>query len=114
MKPWRLQLQNSLGAAPQFVAVAGTAVTLAMMNLGQKKFQSGLIDQHVITVGDAHRWVEELKWRTIDERKQIPGMEPKRADVILAGALIFWRVMEELNFPQAMISTRGLRYGVFS
>jgi exopolyphosphatase/pppGpp-phosphohydrolase len=42
------------------------------------------------------------------------GMDPKRADVILAGMMIFWRVMEVLDFSQVTISTRGLRYGVFS
>ena len=32
--------------------------------------------------------------------------------IILAGALILWRAMEVLRFPEARISTRGLRFGV--
>jgi len=56
--------------------------------------------------------VEELKWRTLEERLSLPAMEPKRADVILAGALILWRAMEVLRFPEVRVSTRGLRYGV--
>ena len=112
MKPWREGLQSVGGA--EFTAVAGTAVTLAMLQMGLTEFKASDIDGFFITRGDAHRLVEELKWRTVEERKAMPGMEPKRADVILAGALIFWRVMEVLDFPVARISTRGLRYGVFS
>jgi exopolyphosphatase/guanosine-5'-triphosphate,3'-diphosphate pyrophosphatase len=58
--------------------------------------------------------VEELKWRTVKERSLLPGMEPKRADVLLAGALILWRSMEILDFPACRISTRGLRYGALT
>jgi exopolyphosphatase/guanosine-5'-triphosphate,3'-diphosphate pyrophosphatase len=114
MKPWRESLSRTLTGEPEFTAVAGTAVTLAMLQAGLTVFDPGLIDGYRITRGDAHRLVEELKWRKVSERKGMPGMEPKRADVILAGALIFWRVMEVLDFPVARISTRGLRYGVIS
>jgi exopolyphosphatase/guanosine-5'-triphosphate,3'-diphosphate pyrophosphatase len=85
-----------------------------MLQAGMTEFQASEIDGFTLTRGDAHRLVEELKWRTVEERQALPGMEPKRADVILAGALIFWRAMEVLDFPVARISTRGLRYGVFS
>jgi exopolyphosphatase/guanosine-5'-triphosphate,3'-diphosphate pyrophosphatase len=95
-----------------FVAVAGTAVTLGMLQLGMPNFDRALLDGLEITRGDAHRFVEELKWRTIAERQQMVGMEKKRADVILGGALIYWRVMEVLNLTTSIVSTRGLRYGV--
>lgn len=117
LKPWREEWARKIapidsGGEPVFVAVAGTAVTLAMVQGGLAEFDPARVDGLRISRGDAHRLVEELKWRTIDERKRMTGMEQKRADVILAGALIFWRVMEELDFKEAVISTRGLRYGV--
>ena len=114
MKPWRDALNAKLSGSPILVAVAGTAVTLGMLQLGLLDFDRAQIDGMKITRGDAHRLVEELKWRTVSERQAMPGMEPKRADVILAGALIFWRAMETLDFKEAIISTRGLRYGVFA
>jgi exopolyphosphatase/guanosine-5'-triphosphate,3'-diphosphate pyrophosphatase len=115
LKPWRKSLRQRLGGRePIFVAVAGTAVTLAMLEQSISVYERTAIDGLRLTVGDAHRLVEELKWRTVGERKRMIGMEPKRADVILAGAMIFWRAMEELEFKELRISTRGLRYGVFS
>jgi exopolyphosphatase/guanosine-5'-triphosphate,3'-diphosphate pyrophosphatase len=56
--------------------------------------------------------VEELKWRTVEERRCLPSMEPLRADVILAGALILWRSLEILEIRDFHVSTRGLRYGL--
>jgi exopolyphosphatase/guanosine-5'-triphosphate,3'-diphosphate pyrophosphatase len=107
--PWREQLGI---ARPELVTVAGTAVTLAMVQASMTAYDRERIDGSMITRGDAHRLVEEFKWRTTEERATMTGMEPKRADVILAGALIYWRAMEVLDFARATVSTRGLRYGV--
>ncbi len=113
MRPWREALSKQISGEPKLVAVAGTAVTLAMIQMGIPGFDRNQIDGLRITRGDAHRLVEEFKWRSVKEREVMPGMEPKRADVILAGAMIFWRVMEQLSFNEAIVSTRGLRYGIF-
>lgn len=107
---WR----RSLGAQPQLVAVAGTATTLAAWHLELARFDAARIDEVTLTRGDVHRMVEELKWRTIAERKELTGIEAGRADVLLAGALILWRAMELLSFPEARISTRGLRFGALT
>jgi len=92
--------------------VAGTVTALGAWFLRLDYFQAEKIEGLALTVGDVHRMLEELKWRTIDERKQLPSVEEKRADVLLAGTLILWRTMEKLGFSKIYISTRGLRYGV--
>lgn len=109
-KAWR----GALSKETQLVAVAGTAVTLASWFLGLEKYDESQIHGLVVKRSEIHRLVEELKWRTLEERRQLTGVEPKRADVLLSGALILWRTMELLDFPQCQISTRGLRYGVLS
>ena len=48
----------------------------------------------------------------VAERRTIPGLEPDRADVILAGALIQARAMERLGADTVLTSLRGLRYGL--
>ena len=70
------------------------------------------IEKVQLTDEDLRRMVECLKLMTIAERREQVGIEPKRADVLLAGAMIMWRTMEKLNFHICNISTRGLRYGV--
>jgi exopolyphosphatase/guanosine-5'-triphosphate,3'-diphosphate pyrophosphatase len=107
LKSWR----KSCPKGTELVAVAGTATTLAAWHLGLTKFDPQALNTLTLTRGDIHRLVEELKWRTVEERCKLPGLEPKRADVLLAGAMILWRAMELLEFPHCRISTRGLRYG---
>lgn len=105
---WR----KTLGLDAQLVAVAGTATTLASCYLGLTRFNADKIDEVILTRGDVHRLVEELKWRTVRERLEMKGMEKGREDVILGGALILWRAMEMLQFSECWVSTRGLRFGV--
>jgi exopolyphosphatase/guanosine-5'-triphosphate,3'-diphosphate pyrophosphatase len=107
-----LVLRKKLPRSTSLVAVAGTATTLATWHLMLSKFDAARIDRLRLSRGDIHRMVEELKWRTVEERCALPGMERGRADVLLAGALILWRSMELLGFAEAFVSTRGLRYGV--
>jgi exopolyphosphatase / guanosine-5'-triphosphate,3'-diphosphate pyrophosphatase len=98
-------------AVTELVAVAGTPTTLAAWHLGLAEFQASRIDGLRLSRGDAHRMVEELKWRTVQERALLPGVPRGRADILLAGSLILWRAMELLGFPELAVSTRGLLFG---
>src|SRR4029079_11353194 len=44
-------------------------------------------------------------------RKRVPGLEPERADVILAGAMILHQLMAQLSAPSLVITTNGVRHG---
>lgn len=94
------------------VGVAGTVTTLAAYHLRLERFDARAIDGLELLRGDIHRMAEELKYRTVKEREALPGVEPGRADVLLAGSMILWRAMEVLRFEKLSVSTRGLRYGV--
>ncbi len=107
-----LQKVSPSRVGEHLVACAGTATTLAALHLALPRFQREAIDGCLLTRGDLHRMVEELKWRNLAEKRAMPGMEEKRADVILAGAMILWRSMEVLGYKELTVSTRGLRYGV--
>ena len=46
------------------------------------------------------------------ERRGVAGLEPERADVIAAGALIQARSLRRLEADEIVVSLRGLRYGL--
>jgi exopolyphosphatase/guanosine-5'-triphosphate,3'-diphosphate pyrophosphatase len=48
----------------------------------------------------------------LDERRNIPGINPGRADIIVAGAAIIDTLMESLELPTLQVSARGLRDGL--
>jgi len=95
-----------------WIGVAGTCTTLAQMQLGLKDFDKEKIHGVELSCGDVHRWMSDLKMRPVQERIAIVGMDPNRADVIFAGALILWRVMEVFQVRTLKVSVRGLRYGL--
>ncbi len=60
--------------------------------------------------------VAELRARlfaaTIAERREMPGMEPQRADVIAAGVAIYARLVQRLRAPALITCDRGIRWGL--
>ncbi|MFV1975395.1 MAG: exopolyphosphatase [Candidatus Scalindua sp.] len=105
---WRSSIPSDM----QMLAVAGTATTLASWHLRLREFDAAEVEKVKLTSGHLLRMVKDLKRMTVAERRDQVGIEPKRADVLLAGAMIMWRTMEALDFQTCNISARGLRYGV--
>ena len=58
--------------------------------------------------------VTELRALDLEARRQVPGINPARADIIVAGAAILETLMEELNIERLQISERGLREGLIA
>ncbi|HYO53527.1 MAG TPA: Ppx/GppA family phosphatase, partial [Archangium sp.] len=48
------------------------------------------------------------------ERQKLPGLQPKRADVIPAGALILLESLRTLRLERCRVSDRGLRWGLLA
>ncbi len=95
----------------QVLLVAGTPTTLASVELG-RAFESELVHGHRMELSTLERWVHRLAGMSIEERKQLGGMEPKRADVIVAGAVCLMEALRGLQQTEARVSIRGLRYGI--
>lgn len=93
------------------IAVAGTPTTLATLDQGLP-FESERVHGHILAASRLKYWVERLAGLTIPERQALAGMEPKRADVIVAGAFILMLSTECLGVEALEVSVRGLRYGV--
>jgi len=61
---------------------------------------------------DMRRQVRLFNDKTVTERKKVPGLEPKRADVILAGACLIERIMTFFHAEEVIVSDQGVRYGL--
>jgi len=111
------ELQRA-GAAPGgpevFLGVAGTVTTLAAWKNQMAEFDRERLDGFCLSVQDVELMALELKRMRIEDRKKQVGIEEKRADVLLAGALILWRSILAFGYSEVRVSTRGLRYGVLA
>ena len=106
-----LRSQFPVKVGTRLIAVAGTPTTLAAVDQGLA-FESHRVDGHILTLAKTRQFVQRLSAMTVVERQSLAGMEPKRADVIVAGALILMLSCQALGANQMEVSVRGLRYGL--
>lgn len=99
------------GPFREVVAVAGTPTTLAAIDQ-QRPFEEYLIHGYKLPLKTIEFWADRLATMTVEEREKLPGMEPKRADVIVTGAEILANAIRALGTSEVTVSTRGVRYGV--
>ncbi len=76
------------GVARGAVGVAGTYATLAAHKLGLREYRSELVHGHILSLSDIDASVALFARLTNVQRGALPGIQPGREDVILAGALI--------------------------
>ncbi len=76
------------GEAVTLVGVAGTVTTLKALELGLAPYDGARVHGAVLTLSAVEALCAKLASLPLAEREQLPGLEPKRADVIVAGALI--------------------------
>jgi exopolyphosphatase/guanosine-5'-triphosphate,3'-diphosphate pyrophosphatase len=93
------------------VAVAGTPTTLAAIS--QKiDFEEHKVEGYILTKEHIKELVQTLGLMTLAERKNVTGLEPLRADVIVAGGVLLLCALEVAQKNEMRVSTRGLRYGL--
>jgi exopolyphosphatase/guanosine-5'-triphosphate,3'-diphosphate pyrophosphatase len=92
------------------VGTGGSASVLAGMETGLSKFDRRQIEDTRLSFACVRHWVEHLWSLPLTERREIPGLPRKRADVMLTGAAIYEAVMEQLHFTELRVTTRGLRF----
>lgn len=93
-------------------AVAGTATTLASMDLNLKEFDKDLIHNHVLKLNRIEDLSRELLSSRTEDIVLKYNIPQRRADVLPAGALILMEIVKSMNKTEIFASTFGLRYGV--
>jgi exopolyphosphatase / guanosine-5'-triphosphate,3'-diphosphate pyrophosphatase len=94
------------------VGIAGTFTTLAAIERKLVRYSHSQVHGSVLTLTEVKRQVAMLQERSVAERKQIVGLEPKRADVIFAGAYLIEKIMNRFGAKQVVVSDQGVRYGL--
>ncbi|MGC9984292.1 MAG: Ppx/GppA phosphatase family protein [Polyangia bacterium] len=97
---------------PCLVGVAGTVTTLAAMMQDLQNYDPGLVHGYRLTLPALDRQSERLCASTQKEREAMAGLDPRRADVILSGAIILCEIVRRLGAAQVLVSDRGIRWGL--
>ena len=95
-----------------FVGTAGTITTLAAMAQKLPRYETARIHNFRLSLETVQKLEKEIRIRTRSKRREMPGLEDGREDVIVAGTLIFRTVMQRLGFQECLVSDYGLREGI--
>jgi exopolyphosphatase/guanosine-5'-triphosphate,3'-diphosphate pyrophosphatase len=116
LKALRAHVAKQLKDAPsgeRLVGIGGTVRNLAAAAAAAADLPSIGIQGHVITRDCLAELVGRLASLPAEERGEVPGIKPSRAEIILAGAAVVLAVLEEGEFDGLEATDAGLREGVF-
>jgi len=95
-----------------FVGTAGSITTLAAMAQKLSTYEPVRIHNYRLSLDTIRRLEWDILGRTKAQRREMPGLEEGREDVVVAGTLILHGVMETLGFTEGLVSDVGLREGI--
>lgn len=95
-----------------FVGLAGTVNTVAAVEQGLPEYDPEKIHHFVLTRAAAEDVFRTLATETIEQRKENPGMEAERADVIVGGCCVLVAIMRRFGFGECRVSEADILDGL--
>jgi len=96
----------------QMVALAGTATSLSAIRQGLAIYDPQLVHCSCLTGSELADLTETLAAMPLADRELVPGLDPGRAPVIVAGALILETVVALAGLESTLVSEHDILYGI--
>ena len=96
------------------VGMGGAVANLAAVKHGLTEYDADVVHGTVLDRTEIDRQIELYRTRDAGERRSIAGLQPQRADIILAGACVVRTILDKLDTDGFRVSDRGLRHGVLA
>jgi exopolyphosphatase/guanosine-5'-triphosphate,3'-diphosphate pyrophosphatase len=93
------------------IGVAGTVTTLATLDRGDAEYDPERTHGHRLSRASVERHLEWLGALTLEERLGVPGIEPGRAPVIVAGVVVLREIMDAYGLDEIEVSERDILHG---
>jgi exopolyphosphatase/guanosine-5'-triphosphate,3'-diphosphate pyrophosphatase len=93
------------------IGVAGTVTSLAALDLGLVEYDPERVHGHVLKREDVEDQLYRLAALPLEERRRVPGLEPERAPVIVAGAVIVREVLARYGLAELEASEHDILHG---
>jgi exopolyphosphatase/guanosine-5'-triphosphate,3'-diphosphate pyrophosphatase len=93
------------------IGVAGTVSTLAMLDLGLTEYDRSQVHGHVISSAAVDEQLHRLASLPLSGRRELPGLEPDRAPVIVAGVAIVRAVVRHFGLDEIEESEQDILDG---
>ena len=96
------------------VGMGGTVTNITAVSRGMAVYDPDLVQGATLHKSEIDRQIELYRSTPLEARRVIVGLQPKRAEVILAGACVVKTIMEMLGHESLTVSDRGLRHGLLA
>jgi exopolyphosphatase/guanosine-5'-triphosphate,3'-diphosphate pyrophosphatase len=96
------------------VGMGGAVTNMAAVKHRLAAYDPDVAQGTILDRAEVDRQIESYRSVDAEGRRAIVGLQPKRAEVILAGACIVRTIMEKLGMAALTVSDRGLRHGVLA
>jgi len=93
------------------IGVAGTVTTLATLDLGDEEYDPQRTHGHRIPRASLDEQLGRLARMTTAERERVPGVEPGRAPVIVAGLVVLREILDAYGLDEIEVSERDILHG---
>jgi len=93
------------------IGVAGTPSTLAAIDLELDPYDPKAVEGHLLPLRTVQWWLSRLASMPLEERKQVTGLHPDRAQAIVAGVVILIEIMRTFDLLEIEVSEHDLLYG---
>ena len=93
------------------IGVAGTVTTVATLDLGDGEYDPDRTHGHRLTLAAVETQLERLASMTTEERLSVPGLEPGRAPVIVAGIVVLREILRAYELDELEVSERDVLHG---
>ncbi|MFZ5625404.1 MAG: Ppx/GppA family phosphatase [Gemmatimonadota bacterium] len=112
-KQFRKALKGRDWTQALVIGSGGSFTTLGRIALGRRGL-SPSDNVHGVAVGTAEveHLLEWLSTRTPEQRRNVPGLSPQRADIILAGLAVTAELLARVDARSVTVSAFGLREGL--
>ncbi|BCV20041.1 phosphatase [Moorella sp. Hama-1] len=94
------------------IGTGGTFTTLAALELGLPSYQPDLVHGLVLTTGQVRDWRRRLAALPLEARRELPGLQPERADIIVPGVTILEIILAGLGAAAVQVSEADLLWGL--
>jgi exopolyphosphatase/guanosine-5'-triphosphate,3'-diphosphate pyrophosphatase len=99
-------------AGARLVGVAGTVTTLCAVAQALPRYDGEKVHGATLRLAEIDALIARMAALPVAARAALPGMEPKRADVIVGGAVVVSEAMRRAGFAELTVSDRGVRWGL--
>lgn len=113
-------VERELGTLPRppkgtrVIGIAGTVTTLFSVARRLEPYDARVVQGATLERTEIDGVIAALAAVPLAQRRTMPGLQPKRADVIIAGGLVLRGVLDALGSTQVIVSDRGLRWGLLA